>query len=64
MDLYEQIAKDRIEAALREADLRRALRSGRARRPARVRLRNVLARLRRWVFDHGSSRSERKTAEC
>lgn len=50
MDLYEQIAKDRIAAALREAEERRALRSGHAHRLARGRLRSVLTRLRRWVL--------------
>jgi hypothetical protein len=50
VDLYEQIAKDRIAAALREAEERRALRSGHAHRLARGRLRSVLTRLRRWVL--------------
>jgi hypothetical protein len=45
MDVYEQVAKDRIDAALREAEQRRAIRSGRVRGSRLVRLRSVLARL-------------------
>lgn len=57
MDVYEQVAKDRIDAALREAEQRRAIRAGRVRGSRLVRLRSVLARLgqrpRRWIFKPG-----------
>ena len=55
MDVYEQVAKDRIDAALREAEQRRAIRSGRVRGSRLVRLRSILARLGQWVSDHLSS---------
>ena len=48
MDLYEQcalqVAKERIDAAVREAEQMRAIRVARARRSARARLGSVFVR--------------------
>jgi hypothetical protein len=54
MDLYEditvQMAKERIESAVREAELRRAIRLARGHRSTRIRLGNALVRLGQWVL--------------
>ncbi len=59
MDLFEdltvRLAKERIEAAVRDAELRRAIRSAGAQRSARVRLGSALVRLGQWVLGHPSS---------
>ncbi len=52
MDIYEQIAKERIKSALRDAEQRHAIRSGRPRGSPRVARQNVLVRLRKWVSEH------------
>ena len=53
MDLHEQLAlqmaKERIDDAVREAERMRAMRFGRARRSARVRLGSALVRLGQWM---------------
>jgi len=58
MDPYEeltvQMAKERIEAAVREAEQMRAIRLARGRRSARVRLGSALVRLGQWVLGHPS----------
>jgi hypothetical protein len=59
MDIYEQIAKERMESALRDAEQRRALRSARASGSPRVCRRSVLVRLRQWISDRIMSTSSR-----
>jgi hypothetical protein len=53
MDIHEQIAfqlaKERMEDALRDAQERRAIRLARPRRSARVRLGSALVRLGHWI---------------
>ena len=56
MDLHEQItfqmAKERIEDAVRTAQRMHAIRSARAPRSARVRLGSALVRLGHWMMGH------------
>jgi urease accessory protein UreF len=47
-----QIAKERIEDAVRTAQRMRAIRSTRAPRSARVRLGSALVRLGNWMMSH------------
>ena len=59
MNLHEDIAllmaRERMEDAMRFAELRRALRDARApRRPVRVRLGTALVRLGRWIMGRSS----------
>lgn len=54
MDLCEQcalqVAKERLDAAVREAKQMRAIRGARARRSARARLGSVFVRLGHWMI--------------
>ena len=54
MDIEEQVAlqmaKERIEEAVRLAEQRRAIGFARPRRPARVRLGSALVRLGHWMM--------------
>ncbi|HXZ43683.1 MAG TPA: hypothetical protein VEH53_02560 [archaeon] len=56
MDFHEQIvfqmAKERIEDAVRTAQRMRAIHSARPPRPARVRLGSALVRLGHWMMSH------------
>ncbi len=55
------MAKERIEDAVRARERMRAIRFGRARRSARIRLGNALVRLGHWVLDHPSPAPGRGT---
>ncbi len=58
MDIHEQIAfqiaKERIEDAVRAAEQMRAIGLARSGRPARVRLGSVLVRLGHWMMGQAS----------